>query len=64
MREAIRRHEPVRTERLATESKGEVRYSDVVVYRSSRDGAVGAVIRVDDITSRVRIEQMMVQTGR
>ena len=64
MREAMQRREPVRTERLATESKGEVRYSDVVVYPLIADGAVGAVIRVDDITSRVRIEQMMVQTEK
>lgn len=64
VREAIRRREPVRTERLATESDGEVRYSDVVVYPLIANGAVGAVIRVDDVTNRVRIEQMMVQTEK
>jgi PAS domain S-box-containing protein len=64
MREAIRSQTPVRTERLITEKNGEPRYSDVMVYPLLADGAAGAVIRVDDITSRVRIEQMMVQTEK
>jgi PAS domain S-box-containing protein len=64
VREAIRQRQPVRTERLATEADGEVRYSDIVVYPLIANGAAGAVIRVDDITNRVRIEQMMVQTEK
>jgi PAS domain S-box-containing protein len=64
MREAIRTHTPMRTERLITEKDGEPRYADVMVYPLLADGAAGAVIRVDDITSRVRIEQMMVQTEK
>jgi PAS domain S-box-containing protein len=64
MHEAIRSHSPVRTERLITEKDGEPRYSDVMVYPLLADGSAGAVIRVDDITSRVRIEQMMVQTEK
>ena len=64
MREAIRTHTPMRTERLITEKNGEPRYSDVMVYPLLADEAAGAVIRVDDITSRVRIEQMMVQTEK
>jgi signal transduction histidine kinase len=35
-----------------------------MVYPLTTSGAVGAVIRVDDITDRVRIEQMMVQTEK
>ena len=64
MRKAISTHSPVRTERLITERNGEPRYSDVMVYPLLADGSAGAVIRVDDITSRVRIEQMMVQTEK
>jgi signal transduction histidine kinase len=54
----------MRTERLITERNGELRYSDVMVYPLLADGAAGAVIRVDDVTNRVRIEQMMVQTEK
>jgi PAS domain S-box-containing protein len=64
MREAIRTHAPMRTERLITEKNGEPRYVDIMVYPLLASGAAGAVIRIDDITSRVRIEQMMVQTEK
>ena len=64
VRESIRTHTPMRTERLITEKNGEPRYSDVMVYPLLASGTAGAVIRVDDITSRVRIEQMMVQTEK
>jgi len=64
IREAIRSHTPLRVERLITECNGEPRYADVMVYPLLASGAAGAVIRIDDITSRVRIEQMMVQTEK
>ncbi len=64
MREAIRTHTPLRMERLITEKNGEPQYADVMVYPLLADGSAGAVIRIDDITSRVRIEQMMVQTEK
>ena len=55
VQEAIRRRAPVSTERLATEKEGETHYADVMVYPLLANGFSGAVIRVDDITSRVRI---------
>jgi len=64
MKEAIRTQTPMRTERLITEKHGEPRYADVMVYPLLANGSAGAVIRVDDITSRVRVEQMMVQTEK
>jgi PAS domain S-box-containing protein len=62
--EAIRCHKPIRTERLAMKKDGETRYAEVVVYPLLANGAMGAVIRMDDITERIRIEQMMVQTEK
>ena len=62
--EAISRRAPVRSERLVVERDGESRFADVVVYPLLANEGMGAVIRVDDITSRVRIEQMMVQTEK
>jgi PAS domain S-box-containing protein len=64
MKEAIRTHTPMRTERLMTEKDGEPHYADVMIYPLLANGTAGAVIRVDDITNRVRIEQMMVQTEK
>jgi signal transduction histidine kinase len=62
--EAIRTHTPIRTERVITEKQGQTHYADVMVYPLLENGAAGAVIRIDDITNRVRIEQMMVQTEK
>ncbi len=62
--EAINLQAPVRSERLVTEEEGRMRYSEVMVYPLLADQAVGAVIRVDDITDRVRMEQMMVETEK
>jgi PAS domain S-box-containing protein len=66
LQESMRSHSPISTERLSlvTDRDGETRYADVMVYPLATDGAAGAVIRVDDITDRVRIEQMMVQTEK
>jgi PAS domain S-box-containing protein len=62
--EAIHNQRPIRTERLPLKKDGETRYADVMVYPLLANGALGAVIRMDDITERIRIEQMMVQTEK
>ena len=62
--EAIRLHRPIRTERQPMKKDGGTRYAEVVVYPLLANGAMGAVIRMDDITERIRIEQMMVQTEK
>ena len=64
IKQAIRTHASMHTERLITEKNGETCYADVMVYPLLANGSAGAVIRVDDITNRVRIEQMMVQTEK
>jgi len=43
---------------------GELRYEDVTVYPLISNDLEGAVIRVDDVTERVRIEEMMVQSEK
>ena len=54
----------VRTDpRRARHADGETRYEDVTVYPLVA-GVQGAVIRVDDVTERVRIEDMMVQSEK
>ena len=44
--------------------KGELRYEDVTVYPLVTNGAEGVVIRLDDVTDRVRLEEMMVQSEK
>ncbi len=64
IRQAIRLGRSIKTPRMTLDSQGELRYADVMVYPLVADGASGAVIRVDDVTARVRIESMMVQTEK
>ena len=64
VREAIQQGQPIKTQRLVSEVEGEMYYSDVMVYPLITNDAIGAVIRVDDVTARVRIEDMMVQTEK
>ena len=54
----------VHSARLSIEISGETREVDVIIYPVDVHGTRGAVIRVDDVTERVRIEQMMVQTEK
>jgi signal transduction histidine kinase len=54
----------VHTERLSIEKNGQTRYVDIMVYPLKADEVTGAVIRVDDITQRARLEQTMVQTEK
>ena len=43
---------------------GETRYENITIYPLFSDGFDGAVIRLDDVTDNVRIEEMMVQTEK
>ena len=50
--------------KVARHVDGELRYADITVYPLMTGSTGGAVIRVDDITERVRIEEMMVQSEK
>jgi PAS domain S-box-containing protein len=64
MRIAITRKEPQKLEKLVQREKNETTYSDLLIYPLIADGVEGAVIRIDDVTSRVRLEEMMIQTEK
>ena len=64
IRQAIRLGHPIKTPLMTLEDHGELHYADVMVYPLIADNASGAVIRMDDVTARVRIESMMVQTEK
>lgn len=57
--QAVQRHEKV-----CWNISGSERYMDITIYPLSKTSAEGAVIRVDDVTDRVRMEEMMVQTEK
>jgi PAS domain S-box-containing protein len=63
--EAIQLRKPQKAEKLMNnEEKGQIRYLDIMIYPLVENGLEGAVLRVDDVTTRVRLEEMMVQTEK
>jgi len=61
---AIRKRKPLLADRMSEEVNGELRHNDVSVYPLVANGVQGAIIRVDDVTERVRIEEMMIQSEK
>jgi len=64
VREALKSRRPVVNNNLLRQHKGEVRYDDITVYPLVANGVDGAVIRIDDVTERMRIEEMMIQSEK
>lgn len=62
--QAIRELKPQKDEKIPGWVNGEIHYSDVTVYPLVTTEVEGAVIRVDDVTERVRMEEMMIQSEK
>lgn len=63
IKRAIVEKTPVTRERVPVPGGGNLRYVDLMIYPLVHD-STGAVVRIDDVTERVRIEEMMVQTEK
>ncbi len=61
---AIQLREPQKTEKIHFLLHDETRYVNMMVYPLTSNSAGGAVVRVDDVTERVRIEEMMIQSEK
>ncbi|MBN1580305.1 MAG: response regulator, partial [Anaerolineae bacterium] len=48
---------------VVTTERG-TRYRDASIFPLSADGTIGAVLRIDDVTQRVQIEDMMLQSTK
>jgi PAS domain S-box-containing protein len=64
VRQAVRQRSVRQAEKIAYTHQGKPRYADIMIYPLEVDGMQGAVIRVDDVTARVRLEDTMVQTEK
>ncbi|MEA1968800.1 MAG: cache domain-containing protein [Thermodesulfobacteriota bacterium] len=61
---AVRERNVRKDARVATPMHGEIRFLDMTVYPLITNGVNGAVIRIDDVTERVRIEEMVIQSEK
>ncbi len=64
IRETIARHQVKTHTKTVKGRDAEIKYNDITIYPLVANGVSGAVIRVDDVTQRVRLENMMVQTEK
>ena len=64
VKQAIQTKTPLKDEKVLWRSNGETRYANVLVYPLTTNGFEGAVVRIDDITQRVQIEETMIQTEK
>jgi PAS domain S-box-containing protein len=61
---AIHSATPDKRERVTMREGNEERFVDIMIYPLIMAGVEGAVVRVDDATERVRMEEMMIQTEK
>jgi len=64
VREAMRERAVRQAEKVAYTADERTRYADIMIYPLDIEAMEGAVIRVDDVTARVRMEDTMVQTEK
>ena len=43
---------------------GDIKYEDITIYPLITNGVEGAVIRIDDVTEKVHLEEMMIQSEK
>ncbi len=61
---AIKDRRVLRDPKIPRQSNGETRFEDITIFPLVANGVEGAVIRVDDVTERVRLEEMMIQSEK
>ena len=64
VQQAIKDRQVQTASKIACPVDGLNRFKDITIYPLVANGIEGAVLRVDDVTERVQIEEMMVQTEK
>lgn len=64
IKDSIKQREVTYSRNVTRRSDGEIVYEDVTIYPLISDGVEGAVIRIDDVTEKVRMEVMMIQSEK
>ncbi len=64
IKKSIESREVIKNSQLKNVIKNELGYVDLTVYPLISNGVEGAVIRIDDVTERVKLEEMMIQSEK
>ena len=61
---SIRERRVISSPKVSYKLNNETRFEDITIFPLVANGVEGAVIRVDDVTGQVRMEEMMVQSEK
>ena len=61
---AIQERRLISAPKVSSKQAQETRYEDITIFPLAANGVEGAVIRIDDVTERVRLEEMMIQSEK
>ncbi|BBO82931.1 hypothetical protein DSCO28_34970 [Desulfosarcina ovata subsp. sediminis] len=61
---SIRGRRVISSSKVSRKVGNEIRFEDITIFPLIADGVEGAVIRVDDVTQQVRMEEMMIQSEK
>lgn len=64
IKNAIHECRVISAQKMAFKTNQETRYVDVTIFPLTANGVEGAVIRVDDVTEHVRMEEMIIQSEK
>ena len=64
IRKAIQTNQKQTNLKRPYQQEGATRYEDITIYPLIANGAMGAVIRIDDVTERAHLEEMMIQSEK
>ncbi len=64
VREEIRQRRPASIEKLLVEKDGKQYYYDLTLYPLIANCIEGTVVRIEDVTERTRIQELMIQTEK
>ena len=62
--QSIQTRKPKQQKKQPRQSNGITQYEDVTIYPLVTNGVEGAVIRLDDVTDQVRLEEMIIQSEK
>lgn len=64
IRQSIRTRDVIHQQATSRPRNGDTCYEDVTVYPLVTNGVEGAVIRIDDVTEKIRLQEMMIQSEK
>ena len=64
IQESIKTRKTLTNSKIKRKVKDDIKIEDITIYPLIANGEEGAVIRVDDVTDQVRMEEMMIQTEK